>query len=47
MFARGTCSIIETLQMICDAFGISLSEFFEYNENRIYASEEEVEMLNK
>ena len=47
MFARGTCPTIETLQMICDAFGISLSEFFEEDDKKIYASREEIEMLNK
>ena len=47
MFARGTCPTIDTLQMICDAFGISISEFFEENENKSYVSKEELELLNK
>ena len=29
MFARGTCPTVDTLEKICDAFGISLAEFFE------------------
>ena len=29
MFARGTCPTVDTLEKICDAFGITLSEFFE------------------
>ena len=47
MFARGTCPTIETLQMICDAFGISLSEFFEEDECKTYVSKEELQLLNK
>lgn len=47
MFARGTCPTIETLQMICDAFGISLSEFFEEDESKAYVSKEELQLLNK
>lgn len=47
MFTRRTRPTIETLQMICDAFGISLSEFFEEDDKKIYASKEEIEMLNK
>ena len=29
MFSKETCPTIDTLQLICDAFGILLSEFFE------------------
>lgn len=47
MFARGTCPTIETLQMICDAFGISLSEFFEEDESKAYVSKQELQLLNK
>ena len=47
MFTRGTCPTIETLEMICAAFGISLSEFFEEDDKKIHASKDEVELLNK
>ena len=47
MFARGTCPTVDTLEKICEAFGISLSEFFEEDERKIYASEEEQDLLNK
>ena len=47
MFARGTCPTIETLQMICEAFGISLAEFFEGNEEKTHVSNEELKLLNK
>lgn len=30
IFNRGTCPTIPTLEKICQGFGISLSEFFEY-----------------
>ena len=47
MFARGTCPTVDTLEKICDAFGITLSEFFENDESRIYASKEEIQLLNQ
>ena len=47
MFARGTCPTVDTLEKICDAFGISLSEFFEQGEGKIHASKEEMNLLNK
>lgn len=47
MFARGTCPTIDTLQMICDAFGISLSEFFEEDDRKAHVSREELELLRK
>lgn len=46
MFTRGTCPTVDTLEKICDAFGISLSEFFETNQNKAHVSKEEIEMLN-
>lgn len=45
MFKRKTCPTIDTLKMICDAFGISLSEFFRENENEIHGSYEEIEII--
>ena len=47
MFTRGTCPTVDTLEKICEAFGISLSEFFEEDERKIYASKEERDLLNK
>ncbi len=47
MFARGTCPTIDTIDKICGAFGISLSEFFEEDDVKIYVSKEEQNLLNK
>ena len=47
MFARGTCPTVDTLQKICEAFGISLSEFFEESERKSYVSKDEQDMLNR
>ena len=47
MFARGTCPTVDTLEKICTAFGISLSEFFDDNDRKAYVSREELELLRK
>lgn len=47
MFARGTCPTVDTLEKICDAFGISLSEFFEKEDRTVHASKEEIELLRQ
>ena len=47
MFARGTCPTVDTLEKICDAFGISLSEFFEESDRKTHVSKEELELLRK
>lgn len=47
MFARGTCPTVDTLEKICEAFGISLSEFFEEGQNKTHVSDEEYELLNR
>ena len=47
MFARGTCPTVDTLEKICEAFGISLSEFFEDNEKKTHVSKEELEILTR
>ena len=47
MFARGTCPTVDTLEKICEAFGITLSEFFENDESKIYVSKEEIQLLNQ
>ena len=46
MFARGTCPTVDTLERICDAFGISLSEFFNENDKVIHVSKDELELLD-
>jgi len=33
MFARNNLPTLQTLEMICKGFGISLSQFFDYEEN--------------
>ena len=47
MFARGTCPTVDTLEKICEAFGISLAEFFEDDKKKAHVSKDELEMLNK
>ena len=47
MFARGTCPTVDTLEKICEAFGISLAEFFESDGRKTHVSTEELELLNK
>lgn len=47
MFARGTCPTVDTLEKICEAFGISLAEFFESDNRKAHVSKEEQELLNK
>lgn len=45
MFQRGTPPKVDTLQSICDAFGITLSQFFLENEESEILNENEKEML--
>lgn len=45
MFSRKSNPSIQTLTMLCDAFGISLYEFF--NETDISAQDEEIAFLSK
>jgi len=47
MFTRNTCPTIDTLEMICNAFGITLSEFFENGENKVCLSKNEQMLINK
>ena len=47
MFSRGTCPTVDTLEKICEAFGISLSDFFDDNDKVAHVSKEEMELLNK
>ena len=49
LFNRGTCPTIATLERICFGFGISLTEFFNFNENPLRnnsISEEEQYLIN-
>ena len=47
MFTRGTCPTVDTLEKICDAFGISLADFFEEDDRKAHVSKEELELLRK
>lgn len=47
MFTRGTCPTVDTLEKICEAFGITLAEFFESDSRKAHVSKEEQELLNK
>ena len=47
MFARKTCPTVETLEKLCEAFGITLSEFFETDENKISLSKNELSFIRK
>ena len=47
MFARETCPTVDTLEKICDAFGISLAEFFEEDDRKAHVLKEELELLRK
>ena len=43
MFARNTCPSIATLQQLCNAFGITLAEFFAMDENK---NTDEIKLLS-
>ena len=45
IFRRDTLPSIPTLEIICNAFGITLSQFFLDNENDTSLSEEQKELL--
>lgn len=47
MFTRKTCPTIDTLELICEAFGISLSEFFAEQEGPVYLSSSEKDLISK
>lgn len=47
MFSRNTCPTIDTLEMICNAFGITLSEFFDNGEGKAYLSKKEQVLIYK
>ena len=45
MFSRKTMPSISTLKSLCDAFGITLSQFFEFDSKTF--SDDEMLMINK
>ncbi len=45
LFRRNTLPSIPTLEIICSAFGITLSQFFSKDENNTLLSEEQIELL--
>jgi transcriptional regulator with XRE-family HTH domain len=47
MFARGTCPSVQTLEAICDAFGISLSQFFSKDEQHVLLSKDEKALIEE
>jgi len=47
MFARKTLPSLTTLTAICDAFELTLSQFFSENETTLILSSEEVEIIQK
>lgn len=46
IFRRDTLPSIPTLQIICNAFGITLSQFFSNDENGVLLTSEQIELLN-
>ncbi len=46
MYKRNTPPKIEVLQSLCDAFGITLAQFFSVDETNEYLSSDEKELLN-
>lgn len=46
MFSRGTQPTIATLTALCDAFGISLAQFFNYEDEQIFLSDEEKMLIS-
>lgn len=46
MKSRNSPPKIETLQAICNAFGLSLSEFFREDEKIVYLSEQEKQLID-
>lgn len=47
MFARNNLPTIPTLEMICNGFGITMSEFFNYNNNSEHLTKKQMELLTK
>lgn len=47
IFKRNTLPSIPTLEIMCSAFGITLSQFFSNNDDTSSLSDEQKELLNK
>lgn len=47
IFKRNTLPSIPTLEIMCSAFGITLSQFFSDNDDTSSLSDEQKELLNK
>lgn len=47
MHRRNTVPSISTLESICNAFGISLSQFFSEDSSFVHLNEEQQELFNK
>ncbi len=46
MFSRGTQPSVKTLTALCEAYGVSLSQFFDEGEEHAVLSREEAELLS-
>ena len=46
MFSRNTCPKVDTLEKICDAFNITLSDFFLEKQNTVHLNKDESELIN-
>ena len=46
-FSRGTIPSIQNLMLLCDAMGITLSEFFNEDTTTVNLSEEEISLFRK
>ena len=45
-FSRGTIPSIKHLEIMCDALGVTLSQFFAQDEEMFYLSKKEIELIN-
>lgn len=45
-FSRGTIPSIKHLEIMCDALGLTLSQFFAQDEEMFYLSKKEIELIN-
>ena len=45
-FSRGTIPSIKHLEIMCDALGVTLSQFFAQDEEMFYLSKKESELIN-
>ena len=45
-FSRGTIPSIQNLELLCEAMGLTLAQFFMENECSFYLSEKEISLIN-